>query len=235
MKCPNCNATDHELGAKYCHKCGSLLVSNNSCSIERPKQQNRYNLSSAPVGVEAIDLGLPSGTKWANMNMGATSPEEYGSYYAWGETEEKKVYDRSTYIYCDGTYDTYHNLGSDISGTQYDVAHVKWGGNWRMPTIEQIRELLLHSKQEWTELNGVAGTRFKSKINGNSIFLPAAGYRWDGGLYFACSEGEYWSSTRSPSDADADCACHLFFYSGSVTWNYYARYYGFTVRPVSKN
>ena len=234
MKCPNCNATDHELGAKYCHKCGSLLVSNNSCSIERPKQQNRYNLSSAPVGVEAIDLGLPSGTKWANMNMGATSPEEYGSYYAWGETEEKKVYDRSTYIYCDGTYDTYHNLGSDISGTQYDVAHVKWGGNWRMPTIEQIWELLLHSKQEWTELNGVAGTRFKSKINGNSIFLPAAGFRSNhDGLDDARRVGYYRSSTQSMSHSD--CAHTQGFYSVSTGWSCENRRdLGCTVRPVTR-
>ena len=237
MKCPNpdCNATDHEPGAKYCHKCGYLLVNDNSSYIERPKQENRYNLSSAPVGVEAVDLGLPSGTKWASCNVGATKPEEYGGYYAWGETEEKEKIDWKTYIHCDGSSEPCHNLGSDISGTEYDVAHVKWGGNWCMPTWDDIKELLDNCTKEWTTHNGVKGYKLTNKINGNSIFLPAAGYRWDGGLYFACSEGEYWSSTRSPSDADADCACHLFFYSGSVTWNYYACYYGFTVRPVSKN
>ncbi|MBO4315774.1 MAG: hypothetical protein J5867_07425, partial [Prevotella sp.] len=81
---------------------------------------------------QAVDLGLPSKTKWASCNVGATKPEEYGGYYAWGETEEKEVYDESTYKYYQN--DEYVNLGSDISGTEYDVAHVKWGGNWRMPT-----------------------------------------------------------------------------------------------------
>ena len=93
-----------------------------------------------------IDLGLPSGTKWAcsNVDDDATkqSPTNYGSYYAWGETKEKKVYDWSTYIHCDGTLETCHDIGSDIGGTQYDVAHVKWGGNWQMPTRKQIEELI---------------------------------------------------------------------------------------------
>ena len=96
--------------------------------------------ASAPTeeAGEAIDLGLPSGTKWASCNVGATKPEEYGGYYSWGETEEKETYDWSTYIHCDGSSSTCHDLGSDISGTEYDVAHVKWGGKWCMPTLDDI-------------------------------------------------------------------------------------------------
>lgn len=89
---------------------------------------------------EAVDLGLPSGTKWASCNVGATKPEEPGGYYAWGETEEKDYYAPSTYIHCDGAYNPlFYDLGSDISGTEYDVAHVKWGGKWCMPTWDDFK------------------------------------------------------------------------------------------------
>ena len=234
MKCPNpdCNATDHEPGAKYCHKCGYLLVNDNSSYIERPKQENRYNLSSAPVGVEAIDLGLPSGTKWASCNVGATKPEEYGGYYAWGETVEKECYDWSTYAHCDADEDSCHDLGNDIAGTQYDVAHMKWGRNWRMPTLDQFNELLVNCNDEWTTLNRVYGRKFTSKLNGNSVFLPAAGERWGDDLY-AGSDGYYWLSTHRPSVSD--CADDLYFFSGETIWCSFYRFYGFTVRPVSKN
>ena len=86
-----------------------------------------------PIPDEAVDLGLPSGTKWAPWNVGASKAEEYGAYYAWGETEEKEVYMSYTYIPQD--------IGTDITGTEYDVAHVKWGGPWKMPTLDQVQEL----------------------------------------------------------------------------------------------
>ena len=183
---------------------------------------------------EAIDLGLPSGTKWANCNVGATKPEEYGGYYAWGETEEKEVYDWSTYTHCDGSSSTCHDLGPDISGTEYDVAHVKWGGNWVMPTLDDIEELLYNCTSEWTMLNGVNGRKFTGP-NGNSIFLPAAGYRWISDLRYAGSTGYYWSPTQYPSYSSS--AYSLYFYSGYVnTWyNYDTRLYGQSVRPVVRN
>ena len=181
-----------------------------------------------------IDLGLPSGTKWACCNVGATKPEEYGGYYAWGETEKKEVYNWSTYIHCDGTWETCHNLGSDISGTQYDVAHVKWGGKWCMPTLNEIKELLDNCTTEWTTLNGVNGRKFTSKINGNSIFLPAAGGRWDGGLHGAGEFGYYWSSTQHPDGSGR--ACGLYFRSGYALWDKYSgRSDGRSVRPVVRN
>ena len=180
---------------------------------------------------QAIDLGLPSGTKWANMNVGSTNPEEYGGYYAWGEIEEKDYYDWSTYIHCDGSDDTCYDLGEDISGTEYDVAHVKWGGDWRMPTQEEFKELFDNCTSEWTTLNGVDGWKFASNINGNSIFLPAAGCRWHGDLNSAGSYGFYWSSTLNVGIPSS--ACLLLFHSTHAfcdSWNY--RYNGLSVRPV---
>ena len=179
-----------------------------------------------------IDLGLPSGTKWACCNVGARSPEAYGGYYSWGETEEKDYYDESTYKYYQNG--SYVNLGSDISGTEYDVANVKWGGKWCMPTTAEQRELLDNCTTEWTSLNGVNGRKFTSKINGNSIFLPAAGLRWIGGLYDAGGWGYYWSSTQSPDDSDN--AYSLGFNSGNADWDGSGRRdFALSVRPVVRN
>lgn len=182
---------------------------------------------------QAIDLGLPSGTKWASCNVGASKPEEYGDYFAWGETEKKKYYDWGSYIHCDGIMDTCHDLGSDISGTKYDVASMKWGGKWRMPTKEQFDELLANCRKRWTILNGVEGCKFTSKINGNSIFLPAAGYRDDSDLSDAGLYGNYWSSAQNLSYAYH--AYYLTFGSGRKDWCYSARRFGQSVRPVSRN
>ena len=187
-----------------------------------------YILNPSPDTHEYVDLGLPSGTLWATMNIGADSPEEYGDYFAWGETEEKDVYDGSTYKYYQN--DSYVSLGSDISGTEYDVAHVKWGGNWVMPTLVDIKELVDNCTIEWTTLNGVTGQRFISKINNNSIFLPAADFRWGGGLPYVGSNGYYWSSTQHP--VYSGHAYYLDFYSGSADWYSNGRSLGYSVRPV---
>lgn len=177
-----------------------------------------------------IDLGLPSGTLWSCCNVGADKPEAYGGYYAWGETEEKDYYDWSTYIHCNGSESTCHNLGFDIAGTQYDVAHVKWGGSWVMPSIEQIDELINNCTYEWTTVNGVKGHKFISKTNGGSIFLPAAGNRWPGELGNTGSDGYYWSS--SLDESSPDYAWGLFFVSGYVDTSNINRIGGQSVRPV---
>ncbi len=178
-----------------------------------------------------IDLGLPSGTKWACCNVGATTPESYGGYYAWGETEEKDTYTWSNYIHCDGSQETCHDLGSDIASTQYDVAHVKWGGSWVMPSREQIDELLSNCTFEWTTMSGVNGEKFTSKANGGSIFLPAAGFHVSS-FFFAGSNGNCWSSTQDPLNAGD--AIYLKFNSDeSGTDGYYGRHYGRSVRPVT--
>ena len=185
---------------------------------------------------EAVDLGLS--VKWATCNVGASSPEEYGGYYAWGETEEKSDYDEDTYKYCsdkDGDgywgWDEYTNIGSNISGTSYDVAHVKWGGGWRMPTLDEIIELCNECSWEWTTVNGVNGQKVTGP-NGNSIFLPAAGNRYGTELIGRGSNGDYWCGTLSE---------HVIKYTytlglGNGYRDRYVsnRYTGTPVRPVKK-
>lgn len=153
-----------------------------------------------------IDLGLS--VKWASWNVGASSPEEYGGYYAWGEIEEKSNYYATTYKYWqEDTTDfvegwSYHefiNIGSDISGTQYDVAHVKWGNGWRMPTNEEIQELADNCQWESYVYNYVEGYKVTGP-NGNTIFLPNVGHREGNYFYEYGDYGYYWSSTLGIGD-----------------------------------
>ena len=184
------------------------------------------------IPAEAIDLGLPSGTLWASYNVGATKPEEYGGYYAWGETEEKEVYYWTTYSHCDGVANSCHDIGTDISGTQYDVAHVRWGNEWRMPTAEEFKELVYKCDHQVTTQNGVYGFKFTGP-NGNSIFFPAAGYRFNTGVNKNGSSGEYWSSTvRDNKNYAYDTSMSVDY----VYWDCYInRFAGLPVRPVKNS
>jgi len=181
-----------------------------------------------------IDLGLPSGTKWACCNVDPTpskqGPSNNGGYYAWGETEEKDVYDWSTYVHCDGSQETCHDLGESISGTRYDVAHVKWEGKWHMPTETQKYELLNKCSYQWTSINGNWGMMFVGP-NGNAIFLPAGSaigsQNWDS----FSPVGKYWTGTVRSS---MGFAAYLRFYEGYPGY-YDAGWYrsvGMLVRPV---
>jgi len=184
------------------------------------------------VVAEAVDLGLS--VKWACCNVGADVPEGYGGYYAWGETEEKSDYDWDTYQYIDtdGDWqDRWPNIGSNISGTSYDVAHVKWGDGWRMPTLAEIQELCEKCSWESTSVNGVWGQKVTGP-NGNSIFLPAAGYRDGTEVGGRGSYGYYWSGTLS--EVHSGGAYYLYFFSGRGYWGgCHDRRYGHTVRPVT--
>ena len=144
-----------------------------------------------------IDLGLPSGTKWACCNVGASSPEKYGDYYAWGEKYTKKVYDPHTYQHWDA-YGHPRDIGSDIAGTQYDVATEEWGKPWRLPSSEQCKELMNETTSKWKSRYGVNGRIFTGK-NGNAIFLPATGQRIQDGVFDVETYGYYWSSTNNNS------------------------------------
>ena len=188
----------------------------------------------------AIDLGLPSGTKWCCCNVGASTPEGYGGYYAWGETSEKSVYNDVTYKYFngqdtngDGWIDqnfSVVNIGSDIAGTQYDVARVRMDAPWRMPSHEQQMELINNCSEQWTQQNGVNGILVTGR-NGGQVFLPAAGYRRYDGLYYAGSNGYYWSGSLYPSYDDF--ASRMYFYSGVWSWDSSLyRYHGHSVRAV---
>ena len=189
-----------------------------------------------------VDLGLPSGTKWATCNVGANSPEEYGDYFAWGETEPKDYYDYSTYTWCNGSYDTmtkycihseygYNGFTDGLTELlpEDDAATANWGSPWHMPTYEQIEELVDNCTREWTTQGGVYGILVTGP-NGNSIFLPAAGYRWNGDLYRAGSLGYYWSSSLGTSFSRS--AYYLRFDSGYWDWDYSYRGYGHSVRAV---
>ncbi|MBQ6190567.1 MAG: Ig domain-containing protein [Bacteroidaceae bacterium] len=198
-----------------------------------------------------VDLGLPSGTLWATMNVGATSPEDYGDYFAWGETEGyndgKTTFNWSTYKWCEGSDNTmtkycnnssygYNGFTDDKTelDLEDDAAYVNWGPDWRMPSHEQFSELINsnYTITEWTTQNGVYGRKITSKTNGNSIFLPAAGYRISSSLDDAGSSGYYWS--RALYTSRPDCAgwgC-LSFGSNWVYTTFFTRYDGRSVRPV---
>ena len=169
---------------------------------------------------EAIDLGLPSGTLWASCNVGATKPEEYGDYFAWGETKPKEYYNWGTYKWCNGSSSSLTKYTGSDGKTELDLeddaAYVNWGSSWRMPSLDQIKELIDNCNWEWTQLNGVWGRKATSKTNGNSIFLPTAGWRDDASLGDAGSYGYYWS--RSLDTRYSGGAYSLSFDSGGVDW-----------------
>ena len=200
-------------------------------------------------GHEYVDLGLPSGLKWATMNVGANCPEEYGDYFAWGETAPKDDYDWNTYKWATAAYNAEYDYWYLETLTKYntnsnygivdnkttldpadDVAAANWGGRWRMPTDDEWTELRENCTWTWTTLNGVNGYEVKSKANGNTIFLPAAGYRRYDYLYNAGNYGYCWSSslnTDSPNNAWL-----VYFYSDIVYRSSDYRFYGPSVRPV---
>ena len=199
-------------------------------------------------GYNLVNLGLPSGTLWANMNLGADEPEHYGYYYAWGETESKTTYNASTYL-----YGTTENIGNDydIAGSQYDAAHIQLGNAWRMPTKAQMEELLSSDNCSWEHVtrNSMNGYLVKSKRNGNTLFLPDAGVKLGSNAEFTNEGAAYLTSTQTEDSSP---------YSWVITWrpgtydgdpkmrgsnDYYPfdahgrgtyRYWGRVIRPVYK-
>ncbi len=210
-----------------------------------------YLLSGSWPGVESegdwVDLGLPSGTIWATRNVGASAPEDYGDYFAWGETAPKSVYNLETYKW----YQRYEDAdGYHLGYTKYctsssygldgfvdnkteldpedDAACAHYPGG-RMPSLEQIQELVSSCNWQWTQRNGVNG-QLGTGPNGNTIFLPAAGYRWIESLSNVGSDGDCWSRTLHSSNPNI--AYYLFFDAGGVGWDDYVRSIGHTVRAV---
>jgi len=211
--------------------------------------QVKVNAEIVPGTHDYVDLGLPSGTLWATTNLGADAPEEYGFYYAWGETEPKDDYTWVTYKWMTEGYSDWTGINKytfddeqtgavwyDVSGNfigdgltellpEDDAATVNWGSQWQMPSIAQFQELIDNTTAEYKELNGVRG-RLHTGTNGNSIFLPNAGVYYTTGRQ---SEGSsnYW--TRETKDCSDYGGC---YYESSVTYN--SRFYGYPIRPVRK-
>ncbi len=203
---------------------------------ENPKEEGEGNKGSTGTVGEAIDLGLS--VIWASHNVGATKPEEYGDYFAWGETAPKDNYSWETYKYGSPSnkltkYCTNSDYGTVddkiVLEAADDAATANWGNGWRMPTEEEMKELCDKCTWTWTTLNGVNG-QLVTGPNGISIFLPAADYRAGTSLVGAGYNGYFWSSSLT-SDAP-DEAFGLYFGSGSPHWHYRTRCYGLSVRPV---
>lgn len=213
-----------------------------------------------PAGVEAIDLGLPSGTKWANMNVGAEKPSDYGLYFAWGETKgyatassNGRQFNWASYKWMNSGQSAWQQINkyqvidgmtngcwysngafigdrNDMLALEDDAAHVNWGGEWVMPSKLEIAELLDYTTSEWTTLNGIYGRIFTSLINGKSIFLPAAGNWENDALKYQSTMGTYWTSSVDPDYTSMGCC--ILFSSGSYDGYSYIRCSGFSIRPI---
>lgn len=194
-------------------------------------------------GHDYVDLGLPSGTLWATCNVGATTPEGYGDYFAWGETQPKDYYDWRNYKYCNGDYDQLtkycNNYNYGYNGftdnltmllPEDDAATANWGNGWCTPTYEQWGELEDYTINEWTSQNGVEG-RLLTALNGKSLFLAAAGCRYDGDLYYVGSGGLYWSGELANYNPKYAWS---FLFSSGVMYEY-GRGCGRPVRAVRSN
>ena len=189
---------------------------------------------------EYVDLGLPSGTLWATSNVGADTPEGYGDYFAWGETKPKSTYDWTTYKYANGKDDKltkycnesdygYNGFTDKLTVLQSgdDAATANWGSDWCMSTKEQWEELRKNTTNKWTTQNGVNGLLFTAS-NGNSLFLPAAGYRWIGEFHEVGLRGDYWSSSLNTDSPDYA----WYFDSDYYDMAYIDRCSGHSVRAV---
>ena len=219
------------IAPKKCNTCG---VSLGNCQYK-----GKHGIHK---GHEWVDLGLPSGTKWASTNIGANSPSDYGGYYSWGEITTKSFYDWNTCFDCinsddwldDSSWRTYKIGGKTIITTSsgHDAARENWKGKWRMPTDAECGELCKKCTWTWTTLNGHNGCKVLGP-NGNSIFLPAAGRRSFAGKDGVGTDGLYRSNTLSSGSFYSPAfSIGMFVYSYSHHTSNSFRRDGHSVRPV---
>lgn len=201
--------------------------------------QNNGTYAGTIQGHDYVDLGLS--VKWATCNIGADDPEDFGDYYRWGATSSAYIPDYYTWSKAEGSYEfydeetsTYKDIGSNISGTKYDAAYKNWGNKWRMPTVEEWKELKSNCSWTWISRNGVNGLLITAK-NNQTLFLPAAGGLTGVFSDDYCDEGDYWTSnidSRSIEKAEI-----IRFSSGSFNtpnWQTSMRFWGFSIRPVTE-
>ena len=213
---------------KWYHKAAAQGESKAKERLTETEKKAKEEAKSIINGHKFVDLGLPSGLKWATCNVGADSPEKYGDYYAWGELYVKSEY-------ASETSKTNDKMINDISGNStYDVARAKWGSSWRMPTDDEFHELMsFRCKWQWTTQGGTRGFKVYGP-NGNCIFLPAAGIYIDSQLYHAGKEAHYWTSRPVKKYDCDDHANYLLFYNYHYEIECTYRHYGHSVRPVSE-
>lgn len=219
-------------GVKIVKK-GGLAVDYNYSKIERIEV--KYDEARADT---AVDLGLPSGLKWAKFNIGANAPEEHGGYFAWGETTEKNVYSWGWYLcqqsecgtWADPFIKNYQSAGTYILGPAYDAAHIQWGGRWRMPTDEDFKELKENCSCEKTTVNGVSGYRYTG-WNGNSIFLPDGQIKNGPNLTSDLFKCAYWTSYCMCISHSYSQQASAFAPNGNLSK--IDRAYGLAIRPVN--
>lgn len=219
-------------GVKIVRK-GGLAVDYNHSKIERIEV--KYDEARADT---AVDLGLPSGLKWAKFNIGANAPEEHGGYFAWGETTEKNVYSWGWYLCqqseCGTSADpfikNYQSAGTYILGPAYDAAHIQWGGRWRMPTEDDFKELKENCSCEKTTVNGVSGYRYTG-WNGNSIFLPDGQIKNGPNLTSDVFKSAYWTSYCMYYSFSTAQQASAFAPNGNLSK--IDRAYGLAIRPVN--
>ena len=207
-------------------KAQNITLANLAKLVADINVQSDTDLPSGGV-YASVDLGLPSGTLWATHNIGATKPEEYGDLFAWGATEPYRLNGTTPIDNTDNYAKSYANTIQHDLYPNEDVATVKWGKGWIMPTKAQFEELLANTTNAWTTQNGINGRKFTAS-NGNSIFFPAAGYVDGGSLYYRGSGGYFWSRTRD----SATGAWRLGVDSGGAGMYDNNRLNGFSVRPV---
>ena len=219
-------------GVKIVKK-GGLAVDYNYSKIERIEV--KYDEARADT---AVDLGLPSGLKWAKFNIGANAPEEHGGYFAWGETTEKNVYSWGWYLcqqsecgtWADPFIKNYQSAGTYILGPAYDAAHIQWGGSWRMPTQDDFNELKENCTSEKTTVNGVSGYRYTG-WNGNSIFLPDGQIKNGPNLTSDVFKSAYWTSYCMCFSFSTAQQASAFAPNGNLSK--IDRAYGLAIRPVN--
>ena len=193
-------------------------------------------------GYGYVDLGLPSGTKWATQNVGARKPSDFGLYFQWGDTsgytaeqvgkDKQFASNWSDYKWGTSSNFTKYNTNGATLELEDDAAHANMGGSWHMPTPDQIQELIntANTTSTWTTQDEVNGRLFTSKNNGKSMFFPAAGIAWDGSVRGSGGGGYVWSSVLSTDYVSY--GQYLNFFSGSVNQSKYNRYDGLSVRGV---
>lgn len=244
------NLYGQSLSIKKCKTCGKPL---SQCEYKGKHPQNENNASPQnhihtikgnENGYEWVDLGLPSGTKWATCNIGASSPSDYGNYYAWGEVLPKMDYLQDNYFDYAGkngsgvaVYSLFNNTGglrSISPSSKYDAARINWGGNWRMPTSKEYLELLENTNKTIVTINGVKGEKFESKKNHEYIFLPFAGVKYRREEHSQKGEcGLYWCSDLYNGSDGANCLEMTKDFEGNTIMHLATgRYSGQSIRPV---